>query len=65
MLTNTERHHLTILAKADGNPVYHQDFRTTILQSLTRKRLIQPTPHGTYRITLLGLIEHRKLQGEP
>lgn len=64
MLTETERYHLAILAKANGSPVYHADFRTPILRSLTYKRLARPTPHGTYTITLRGLIEHRKLQGD-
>jgi uncharacterized protein YjhX (UPF0386 family) len=59
-LTTTDRHHLAILARANGSPVYHADFKEHILRSLLYRNLIKQTPNGTYRITLLGLITHRR-----
>jgi uncharacterized protein YjhX (UPF0386 family) len=58
-LTNTEQHHLTIIARGNGNPVFHADFQPNIIRTLLNRKLIKQTPNGTYCITLLGLITHR------
>lgn len=64
MLTNTEQHHLAILARGNGSPVYDATFLDPILRSLVYKRLAKRNQHGMHSITLRGLIEHRKHQGD-
>lgn len=59
-LTTTDQHHLAIIAKANGSPTYHPDFKDHILRSLLYRKLIKRTAHGTYAITLKGLLTYRK-----